>query len=35
MKKIDGTTYIVRTFFQPDGNETVLDRVEQFVVRNL
>lgn len=35
MKKIDGTTYIVRTFFQPDGNETVLDRAEQFVVRNL
>lgn len=35
MKKIDGTTYIVRTFFQPEGNETVLERVKQFMVRNL
>ncbi len=35
MKKIDGTTYIVRTFFQPEGNNTVLDRAEQFVIRNL
>ena len=35
MRKIDGTTYIVRTFFQADGTETVLDRAEQFVVRNL
>lgn len=35
MKKIDGTTCLVRTFFQPEGNETVLDRAEQFVIRNL
>ena len=35
LKKIDGTTYIVRTFFQSESNETLLDRVESFVVRNL
>ena len=35
LKKIDGTTYIVRTFFQSEGNETLLDRAENFVVRNL
>lgn len=35
LKKIDSTTYLVRTFFQPDSNETVLNRAEQFVVRNL
>ena len=35
MRMIDGTTYLVRTFFQSEGNETVLDRAEQFVVRNL
>ncbi len=35
MKKIDGTTYIVRTVFQSKSNETLLDRVESFVVRNL
>ena len=35
MKRINGTTYLIRTFFQPDGNETMLDRAEQFVVRNL
>ena len=35
MKKIDGTTYVVRTFFQSEGNETMLDRAEQFMVRNL
>ena len=35
LKKIDGTTYIVRTFFQSEGNETLLDRAESFVVRNL
>ncbi len=35
LKKIDGTTYIVRTVFQSEGNETLLDRVESFVVRNL
>ena len=35
MKKIDGTTYIVRTFFQSEGNEALLDRAESFVVRNL
>ena len=34
-KKIDGTTYVVRTFFQSEGNETMLDRAEQFMVRNL
>ena len=34
-KKIDGTTYVVRTFFQSEGNETILDRAEQFMVRNL
>ena len=35
LKKIDGTTYIVRTFFQSEGNETLLDRAEKYVVRNL
>ena len=35
LKKIDGTTYIVRTFFQSEGNEALLDRAESFVVRNL
>ena len=35
LKKIDGTTYIVRTVFQSKSNETLLDRVEGFVVRNL
>ena len=35
LKKIDGTTYIVRTFFQSDSDEDLLDRAEQFVVRNL
>ncbi len=35
LKKIDGTTYIVRTFFQSEGNETLLDRAENYVVRNL
>ena len=35
MKKIDGTTYIVRTLFQPVSNEDLLDRAEQFMVRNL
>lgn len=35
MKKIDGTTYVIRTFFQSDSNEDLLDRAEQFVVRNL
>ena len=35
LKKIDGTTYIVRIFFQSEGNETLLDRAESFVVRNL
>ena len=34
-KEIDGTTYIVRTFFQPVSNEDLLDRAEQFMVRNL
>ncbi len=34
-KEIDGTTYIVRTVFQSKGNETLLDRAESFVVRNL
>ena len=34
-KEIDGTTYIVRTVFQSKSNETLLDRVESFVVRNL
>lgn len=35
LKKIDGTIYIVRTFFQSEGNETLLDRAENYVVRNL
>ena len=35
LKKIDGTTYIVRTVFQSEGNETLLDRAEKYVVRNL
>ena len=35
LKKIDGTTYIVRTFFQSGGDETLLDRAENYVVRNL
>ena len=35
LKKIDGTTYIVRTVFQSEGNETLLDRAENYVVRNL
>ena len=35
LKKIDGTTYIVRTVFQSKSNETLLDRVESFVVRSL
>jgi hypothetical protein len=34
-KEIDGTTYIVRTFFQSGGDETLLDRAENYVVRNL
>ena len=34
-KEIDCTTYIVRTVFQSKSNETLLDRVESFVVRNL
>ena len=34
-KEIDGTTYIVRTVFQSEGNETLLDHAESFVVRNL
>ncbi len=34
-KEIDGTTYIVRTVFQSEGNETLLDRAESFVVRKL
>lgn len=34
-KEIDGTTYIVRTVFQSKSNGTLLDRVENFVVRNL
>ena len=34
-KEIDGTTYIVRTVFQSKSNETLLDRAENFVVRNL
>lgn len=34
-KEIDGTTYLVRTFFQSEGNETLLDRAENFVARNL
>ena len=35
MKKIDGTIYVIRTFFQPVSNEDLLDRAEQFMVRNL
>ena len=35
MRKIDGTTYIVRTFFQSESNETLLDRAENYVFRNL
>ena len=35
MKKIDGTTYVIRTFFHPDSDEDLLDRAEQFMVRNL
>ena len=35
LKKIDGTTYVVRAFFQSEGNETLLDRAENYVVRNL
>lgn len=35
MKKIDSTTYVIRTFFQSDSNEDLLDRAEQFMVRNL
>ena len=35
LKKIDGTTYVIRTFFQSDSNEDLLDRAEQFMVRNL
>ena len=34
-KEIDGTTYIVRTVLQSEGNETLLDHAESFVVRNL
>ena len=34
LKKIDGTTYVVRAFFQSEGNETLLDRAENYVVRN-
>ena len=34
-KEIDGTTYIVRTFFQSESNETLLDRAENYVFRNL
>ena len=35
LKKIYGTTYIVRTFFQSESNETLLDRAENYVFRNL
>ncbi len=35
LKKIDDTTYIVRTVFQSEGNETLLDRAENYVFRNL
>ena len=35
LKKIDGTTYIVRTVFQSKSNETLLDRAENYVARNL
>lgn len=34
-EEIGGTTYLVRTFFQSKGNETLLDRAENYVVRNL
>ena len=34
-KEIDGTIYIVRTFFLSESNETLLDRAENYVFRNL
>lgn len=34
-KEIDGTTYLIRTFFQSEENETLLDRAANFVTRNL